>query len=260
MRRYKHIFFFCISIFSGTIFAQQSSVDSSLIYVQRLYENGMYLQSELEARRLLELSNLSDSIRIIAEKHIAFSSVAQGKTQSAIEHFIIILNLDSMFELDPVLTSPKIISVFNEAKRKYSQRKSVQLRAEQPVLVQSPSVTFRAIIFPGWEQLHQDRAVAGYTFLGAGASALAFTFYFDIQRRFAKDDYLSATTSADATSRYSTYNAYHKAEIYSVIAFGVIYALSEVDAFVNVPQSVSLSFHYNREIHSAFAGFSLTIQ
>ncbi len=214
MKKIFYISTFFILFLCAKTTAQQSSIDSTLISVQQLYDNGMYVQSELEARRLLETNSLSDSVKIIIEKHIAFSSVAQGKTQSAIEHFIIILNFDSTFELDPVFTSPKILSALNEAKRKFLQRKNSQQIKNEPLVLRTPSVTFRAIVFPGWEQLHQGRDIAGYSFLSAGIGALASVAYCDIQRRFAKDDYLSATTSADAAAKYSSYNKYYKAEIF----------------------------------------------
>jgi hypothetical protein len=211
-------------------------VDSVVALVRELYEQGSYLSSEVEARRLLENRSLPDSTKVKAEQYLAFSLVAQAKNAGAVDHFITILRIDSVFALDPVLTSPKILSVFGEARKQYGTLKTSEHSRYQPVQrLPDHDVTFRTILFPGWEQTYQGRTVKGYTLLGAGILSLGATLYFDRERHSAQDEYLAANTPDLASSRYTRYNNFHKAEYYSLAAFLAIYVYSQFDAFFDLP-------------------------
>jgi hypothetical protein len=219
-----------------SLFAQSVPADSALAVIEAAYSGGQYLSAELEARRLLETSGVSDSAAVQAEKWIAFALIAQGKTASARDRFISMLQKDESFQLDQLLTSPKILAVFNDARsRVILQRKVIaaDTTAVQQVNSRSmpPPVSFRTIVFPGWEQIHQGREGTGYAFLGAGAAALSAGLLFEFLRADAHDQYLSARTPQEISDTYDTYNTYRKAEIYSFAAFAAVYILSEIDVF-----------------------------
>ncbi|MCX6144902.1 MAG: hypothetical protein NTZ35_16985 [Ignavibacteriales bacterium] len=229
----------CFLSFLGTeaIHAQPTArVDSILALVQELYEQGSYLSSEVEARRLLENRSLPDSMRVRAEQYLAFSLVAQAKNAAAVDHMVTILRIDSTFTLDPILTSPKILSVFAEARKQYE---NVKLSEHSPLQLQQRlpdrGVTFRTVLFPGWEQAYQGRSVKGYALMSAGVVTLGAMIYFDRERRSAEEEYLAANTPELASSRYTRYNNYHKAEYYSLAAFLAIYVYSQFDAFFDLP-------------------------
>jgi hypothetical protein len=211
--------------------AQNHAVADSLLHrVVQLYDEGSYITAEIEGRRLLEQEGLSDSIHVQAEKYIAFSLIAQDKSQSAAPHFRTILQLDSTFNLDPQLISPKIISVFQQTREKYfNERLQLPERELRPVV--SRQISFRAIAFPGWEQLYQGRQGIGYTFLSLGVASLVSTIYCDFQRRSLRDSYLQASTTELAVDRYKKYNGYYKAELYSAALFVLTYLVSEVEVF-----------------------------
>jgi len=229
----------CVLLFLGTqvILAQTTArVDSVVALVQELYEQGSYLSSEVEARRLLENRSLPDSMRVRAEQYLAFSLVAQAKNAGAIDHFVTILKIDSAFVLDPILTSPKILTVFGEARKQYGTLKISEHSPFHPVQrLPDHGVTFRTILFPGWEQIYQGRPVKGYSLIGAGILSLGATVFFDRERRSAKEDYLAANTPDLATSKYTRYNNNYKAEYYSLAAFLAIYVYSQFDAFFDLP-------------------------
>ena len=220
-----------------TLRAQPTArVDSLLTLVRELYEQGSYLSSEVEARRLLDNRSLPDSLRVRAEQYLAFSLVAQAKNAGAVDHFVTILRIDSTFTLDPILTSPKILSVFSEARRQFGNMKIPEHNQRQlEQRLPDHSLTFRTILFPGWEQAYQGRTVKGYTLLGAGILSLGATVYFDRERRSAQDEYLAANTPELAASKYTRYNNNHKAEYYSLAAFLAIYVYSQFDAFFDLP-------------------------
>ncbi|MCL4540711.1 MAG: hypothetical protein M1378_14120 [Bacteroidetes bacterium] len=227
---------------SSTSFAQYSPrTDSTLATIKNLFDEGSYTTAELHARRALEDMKVSDSARVQLQKYLAFTLVAQGRNEAAIEHFVDALRLDSTLTLDPVLTSPKILSVFETARERYRERVTVA-KLQRKVAVLSGGPTFRAMIFPGWDQLYRGRRTKGWILIGAGAAAAVTAITSDILRRDARTKYLDAATPALAESRYNTYNMYYKTEIYSVSAFVLIYLYSEFDSFLNLPPHFSAGY------------------
>jgi hypothetical protein len=218
-----------------------AAVDSVLQTANKLYDNGNYVGAELEARRAIEFAMGNDTVRMEFERIIAFSLVAQEKENSAIEHFIQVLTIDKNYTLDPALTSPKILDVFEHAKRSFAATQRIQSEQSTPIVMNEiPSVTYRSILFPGWEQLHQGRETKGCALLGAGILSAGLTMYFDVQRRENRNEYHAATTPERAAATYDNYNRSYKAEIYSACAFALVYLYAEVDAFVFVPKGTTI--------------------
>lgn len=241
------LFFGLLAAFSPISYAQTNpESDSTLAAIKSLYDNGSYISAELQARRILEDRRVNDTLRVQLEKYLGFTLVAQGKNESAEEHFINALRIDSNLTLDPVLTSPKILSVFEAAKAQYRMeiaKKESEVGGQSRNLVAfSRGPTFRAILFPGWDQLYRGRRTKGYVLLGAGAAAAVTAIASDFLRRDAKTNYLNASTPAMAESRYNTYDLYYKTEIYSISAFVLIYVYSELDAFLNLPPNLDAGY------------------
>lgn len=228
---------FAVVLASSSLRAQPvAGHDSVLALIRDLYEQGSYLSSEVEARRFLEAHSIPDSLRVRAEQYLAFSLVAQAKNAAAVDHFVTVLKIDSTFTLDPILTSPKIMSAFGEARRQFwGLRKPEHLTISPEDIQRDRGVSFRTILFPGWEQLHQGRSTKGYVLLAAGLVSLGSTIYCDLERRTAKDYYLTADTPELASSRYSRYNKFYKAEYYSLAAFLAFYLYSQFDVFFDLP-------------------------
>jgi len=257
MKKLVRIFVFSFFI-AAPVLSQPKSVDSTLALIESMFESGAYMNVEVEARRCAEQAGISDSIRCLAEKWIAFSLVAQGKPALALDHFNVILTLDPQFELDPVLTSPKILAVFDEARNRLNERK--KLSPDTAAVLhpdRAPEVSFRTIVFPGWEQLHQNRTTSGYLFLGGGIAALGGGIICESLRSSARSDYLSATTPSAIQSKYSTYNNYYKAGQYAFGAFALIYIASEIDALTGT-RSISLSLTPKSSLNSS-ASLALNI-
>ena len=112
-------------------------------------------------------------------------------------------------------------------------------------MIERPAITYRTILFPGWEQLHQDRTTAGAFFLGAGIATLGAGITFEFLRSSARRDYLSETHPSEINEKFEIYNRYYKAEIISFVAFAVVYAASEIDVFLN-ERELPLSIESNR--------------
>jgi hypothetical protein len=220
----------------------QSSVDSVFHLVDSLYTSGAFPQAELESRRLLESEILSDSISLVAEQWVAFALVAQGEPALAREHFTRILRKRPGYQLDPKLTSPKIITVLDETRSAFLAAEPRKVDPGAVPEIASPrGITFRTILFPGWEQLYHRRTTVGTVFLGAGIATLGAGVVLDFVRRSAREDYRAATTPEDIESKYQTYNRASKREGWAFAAFAAVYVLSEIDVFLqDSPVSLSL--------------------
>ncbi len=252
------VLFAALSALSSPAFGQTlTRADSTINSIKNLFDNGSYLSAELEARRMLEDRTVSDSARVQLEKYLAFSLVAEGRNRPAIDHFIKALRIDSSLTLDPVMTSPKILEVFRSAKEQFVSSLKIELSARKNEAAQEGTIretrlngpTFRAILFPGWEQVYEGRTTKGYALLGAGALTAASSIAFDFLRRDARSRYLNAATPVLAASTYKTYNSYYKLEFYSVSAFVLVYVYSELDAFLKLPPH--LDINYSPESKSA---------
>jgi hypothetical protein len=230
-------------VFLTTGSRAQSSIDSTLQSVESLYSAGSYAQAELEGRRLLEHELLNDSVRVTAEQWVAFSLVAQGRPALAKEHFLNILRRKPSYEPDPILTSPKILTVFNEARAAFRSAPPQQAggTSTQENALPASGVTFRTIVFPGWEQLYHGRTAAGTAFLAGGIATLGTGITLEFMRSAAHKDYLAATTPEEIESTYNTYNRISKAEMWAFAAFAAVYVASEIDVFLNsAPVSLSV--------------------
>jgi hypothetical protein len=219
------------------------AIDSTLREIEGMYNSARYVDAELEARRLLEVPSIADSAAVRIEQWIAFSLIAQGKNSPARDRFIALLKIDPEYELDPVLTSPKILTVFNDARSMFlSSRRSQSSGEPSALFPQRGQITFRTLLFPGWEQHYQGKSTKGMIFLGAGAAALGSGIVFEALRSDARTEYLNATRPSDIAEKYDSYNTYRKAEIYSFIAFAVVYIVSEIDV-VSSQDFPAISYH-----------------
>jgi len=239
------IVFILLAVSAHGACAQEDTTHLTLQAIETLYNTGSYITAELEARHLLEHSALNDSERVAVHKYIAFSLIAQGNSELAKEHFISILKIAPNYDLDPIYTSPKILIVFKEAQQLFLSSKKLQKDTIRgSVLIENPATTYRTIIFPGWEQLHQDRTIAGTIFLAAGITTLGAGITFEFLRSSARQNYLSETQSLEFDEKYRIYNRYYKAEIISFVAFAVVYVASEIDVF-EAQRDLHLSFESN---------------
>jgi hypothetical protein len=233
----RRTFLVCVILLCGSVSsacAQNNSLRAAFFTIDSLYNSGSYLGAEVQARRLLEYSNLNDTAYAEIHKYIAFSLIAQGKSELAKERFVMLLSIYPTYSLDPVLTSPKIIAIFNEAKQVFlATKKSVQEAIKIPIGPGASAVSYRTILFPGWEQLYIGRKTSGTLFLSAGIVTLGGGITFELFRSTARQDYITEKDPLAIDDKYKTYNRYYKAEIASFIAFALTYIASEIDVFTS---------------------------
>jgi hypothetical protein len=252
------LLFSCVC--SNFIFAQQTrSLRETIFTIDSLYGAGSYLSAEVEARRLLEFANLNDTSAAEIHKYIAFSLIAQGKSELAKERFALLLSILPAYSLDPVLTSPKILVIFNEARQAFlSSKKSGQGSILTTRETTRPPVSYRAILFPGWEQLYTGRKISGTLFFGLGIATLGSGITFEYLRSGARQEYLTENNPSAIDEKYSTYNRYYKAEIASFVAFVITYIVSEIDVF-NESNNPSLTLQSSNH-PGGYTGVSVTVK
>lgn len=253
------IFFLLICFFTLATAQDTAKYSVSLKQIEALYHSGQYVAAELEARRLCEDFSSPDSIKVQCNKWIAFSLIAQEKFLLARDRFVALLFIYPEFELDPVLTSPKILSVFYEAKAMHSSQNKKQPETEIKQIQSFQRLTYRTIVFPGWEQLYQNRTTIGGMFLGAGVATLGAGITFEFLRADARKKYLAAVHPSDISTRYAAYDRYRKAEIYSFIAFAVVYVASEIEIFTSFPVNVASLHSPNTVLEITSLKFSIEL-
>lgn len=212
---------------------QRSGVDSLLRAAEKSFIDGRYMDSELGARRALEHKALDIPGRISCERLIATSLIAQGKTQQAEPHFISILKMDPAFEMDPLLTSPKILTVFTETKKQFIQSGTADSSPGHGWDSPASSITYRALLFPGWEQIHKGRVQTGVVLAALGGVSLGTAVATEFLRSSARKDYLAARSPDDIAAKYKIYDRYYRAETYSFVFFALTYVASEIDLLTN---------------------------
>ena len=94
----------------------------------KAYENGEY-QLAIDKLSKAIPSLQEDKKRIEAFKTMAFAYMAFPRKEEARQQFCNILKVEPGFELDPIMTPPKILAVFQEAKQKCLPFGGVEVRA-----------------------------------------------------------------------------------------------------------------------------------
>jgi tetratricopeptide (TPR) repeat protein len=109
------IFMALIPMFAGAVRAE--AVDNFFAQGMKAYENGEYQLSIDKLSKAIPLLK-EDKKRIEAFKTMAFAYMAFPRKVEARQQFCNILKLDPAFALDSIMTPPKILAVFQEAKEK----------------------------------------------------------------------------------------------------------------------------------------------
>ncbi|MFQ5840874.1 MAG: tetratricopeptide repeat protein [Thermodesulfobacteriota bacterium] len=94
----------------------------------RAYDNGDFQVSINKLSKALPLLK-GDTKRIEAFKTMAFAYMAFAKKEEARQQFCKILGMNPTFTLDPIMTPPKILAVFQEAREKCSPFGGIEVQA-----------------------------------------------------------------------------------------------------------------------------------
>ncbi len=210
------------------------SLDSLRIAAQTAVEEGRFEEAELTALRGLRSAEAVDDLAEIPFRVVlATIYVAREQQGFALAEFRRIIAINPAFDMDPVLTSPKIITVFGQAKREYVEQVMSQPEAFRlPEADAKLSASWRSAMLPGWGQMYKQQKVKGTMFgvLQAATLAAFVTFIFEADAR--KDDYRAINEYGNPLieERFADYRrAYRTRNILGYLMLGV-YLVNYYDA------------------------------
>jgi predicted Zn-dependent protease len=204
-------------------------LDSLRQVAQSAFDEGRFEEAELSALRgLREAESIDDLAEIPFRVVLGSVYVARNQTGFALAEFRRVIAINPAFDLDPVLTSPKILEVFGQAKREYIEQVLSQPEAYRlPESDAKHQASWRSALLPGWGQQYKQHKVKGAVFSLAQVVTLAAFVAMAIETSNRKDDYLSLHEydPARLDDRYNSYqSAYRTRNILGYVTLAVYLA------------------------------------
>jgi len=236
-----------VSVFISDAQAQMSSVEIDILRLKfRNFEYDSVIT--LAAKLLQERESLStaDQIKVLEMKAISHYSLLE--MNASLSCFLEILKLDSSYELDPIKTSPKILSFFNEIKAGFQQEAASPPAAsadtaKEIIQKPAPSVTplrnamARSLLLPGWGHHYLHESKKAWPLCLAGAITLGAGIYFAFDCREKERDYLNEIDKAQMDAKYQKYNRSYQARNILLSSFAAIWLYSQIDILLFQKQS-----------------------
>ncbi|MBN2413554.1 hypothetical protein JXQ31_17890 [candidate division KSB1 bacterium] len=187
---------------------------------------------------LLNRTDLNEQQLLAVYKMRALSNYSLLQMNLALKDFIEILNINPEFSLDPVQTSPKIITFFNEIKANFQAREEnpqvIETQRDTIRIVKDTSGLFknmliRSVIVPGSGHIYLDNSAKGWLLTSASSVTLAGAVYyiFDCNRK--EKSYLNETNPALIEEKYNNYNSSYKKRNILITTYAVLWLYSQTD-------------------------------
>ncbi len=224
-----------VSLFlSASVFAQITEEgDRLFVEAQAAYDDGRYDDAELSALRGVREVEDDPLATIPFHLLLGFVYVARDQTDDAHREFSKVVAINPAYELDPVMTSPKILEVFRSAKKDY-----IDNWLSQPQIYRMPqadvrlAASARSLVLPGWGQYYKDQRIKGTVFTAFQVLSVAALAVLQAEVNRRHDDYLSIREHNNpfVEDRYQEYRrAYRARNAAGYFALGV-YILNYLDA------------------------------
>jgi hypothetical protein len=180
-----------------------------------------------DARQMYQ--DLTDADKIAFHKYKAFRAFQLGEQQVALNHFKNIIALDTFYTLDPLSTSPKLLTMFDKAKIEYLEQQQTRLKtlSQQTGFIETP---WRSLVFPGWEQWHRGAETKAYMWAALGTITLAGTIQSLIRTSLKHQDYLDEKDPARVQEKYDAYDKVYKSQYYWAYSLAAVWIASHIDA------------------------------
>ncbi len=187
---------------------------------------------------LLNRNNLNEQQLLSVYKMRALSNYSLLQMNLALKDFIEILNINPDFSLDPVQTSPKIITFFNEIKANF------QAREEKPQVIETQRDTMRIVkdtsglfknmlirsaIFPGTGHIYLDNSTKGWLLTSASTISFAGAVYYIIDCNRTEKSYLNETDPVLIEEKYNSYNSSYKKRNILLTTYAVLWLYCQTD-------------------------------
>lgn len=188
------------------------------------YVKGDYEKARARLQRAIERPTLPTEERARAHIHLGFCEVAFGNKRAAKLEFKQALLVDPTLSLDPALISPKIIAIFDDAKRE------MPAGGGGPKPPSQMTAAARSAIVPGWGQLGTGRKMSAATFVTAQATAIGFLVWNQQQVGVAKNN-LSRAQPLEKSKMRSELREFEMYRNLSAAAIVTIGAAAATDAW-----------------------------
>ena len=231
-------------IFAGLaiciVAALAGAEDDVGIRAEELYARGEYLQVIDLLEPALSDSSLETPVRIRFLRLLGSSYVAVGNVESAKSRFKAMLSLDPEIELDPLSTSPKIVSVFQEAKAEFeADNTPVAPDTLAPDLAPFEhragvwvGPALKSLVLPGLGQLANGDHAKGIIFMSAEALSLAGLVVSQMWYEDARREYGENTDPDRMAALYNEYNRWYMMRNGFIATSAGICLLSSVEAII----------------------------
>jgi len=230
-------YFLIIFFFAGISFsyAQEVTFDK----VKQQYEKFEYDNVIKYSNQLIEKGNLNDSLLIeihLMRANIFYSIGADSSTRKSFEN---ILRIKKNYIPDPDITSPKLISIFNEVKSDYlrknpdivQQLDSTNRKQPANFVDRNPqrSAVIKNILLPGLGQLQNGNSAKGWINTAASVLNLGAMIYFTFDANKKQNDYLNETNKNLIQGKYDEYNKSFKLRNAFIISYAALWLYSQID-------------------------------
>lgn len=195
---------------------------------------------------------IAEKVELFKMKAIAHYSL--WELQKADSAFRELLKLDPMYQLDPIKTSPKIISFYNDVKTQFmseysrttpvapdtAKKDTLQnIPIVKKIIVDRSENIYKSLVLPGWGQLAERKNTKGYIFVSAGLLTLTSFLYYSIDTNEKETMYLNEVNRNLIESRYRDYNNSYKLKNISLIGFVAVWITAQIDMFLFPPETIS---------------------
>lgn len=195
---------------------------------------------------------IAEKVELFKMKAIAHYSL--WELQKADSAFRELLKLDPMYQLDPIKTSPKIISFYNDVKTQFmseysrttpvapdtAKKDTLQnIPIVKKIIVDRSENIYKSLVLPGWGQLAERKNTKGYIFVSAGLFTLTSFLYYSIDTNEKETMYLNEVNRNLIESRYRDYNNSYKLKNISLIGFLAVWITAQIDMFLFPPETIS---------------------
>jgi tetratricopeptide (TPR) repeat protein len=221
---------------------QTLNAQVTLDIIRSEYENFRYdhvidlCQQALENRNALPKD---DVIEIYLMQGLACYSLQE--LDKAANSFQDMLQIDPDYELNPILTSPKIIQFFEQVKSSLPpaaspvEVKSVRIDTVKIYLDPHPrfrGAVLRSLVLPGWGHYYQDGSLKGKIISCASIIASAASIYYSFDCSHKEKEYLSAADLATIEAKYQRYNSSFRMRNICLFSFAALWLYSQMDLLI----------------------------
>ncbi|MGK9369355.1 hypothetical protein ACSSWA_10660 [Melioribacter sp. Ez-97] len=260
----QKFFFIILLIFArSSLFAQVISYET----VKKEFNSFEYEKVIQLSDSLLKSNNdIPDSLIIDIYLMRAVSYYSTAREDSAAKNFEEILNINPDYSPDPLIISPKLISLFNQVKLNFTPKQTAKSdstsikRGEELTDIKHSQNTARLknLILPGWGRLSKEFSAKGIVMSSASLLNLAGMIYFIYDTNQKEKRYLNETNKNLIPARYNDYNNAYKIRNALIISYAALWIYSQIDMLIfdNEEETFNKEISYDVNTNTVHLGIS----